>query len=295
MVGSQQGEFVWGPAEEAFSRQVGSGQIPINTLFSPLDAEGALIRTTNVDPLIVDYDFDFMQVIYDYWVRSGNGTFLEKVWPRMVMATSYALSRSLDQKTQLYGAPYGSTGTPMSGEKGQALGPANTVSMIIGLERMSEMARFIGDVGAADFYQVQAQLSRTAIDTLLWNETAGYYASTLGGTGYDLMDIAQVLLAGIGNEKRQESFVEKLSALRVKAGYINGTRFLDTPGVVDPYYESFLLEGLASTKRTKLAQDLLDATWAPMVNRDRNYTGGYWEYIVSTTTFYQPLSFHNLP
>lgn len=158
--------------------------------------------------------------------------------------------------------------------------------MIIALERMSEMARFIGDDGAADFYQTQAKLSRTAIDTLLWNETAGYYAATLGGTGYDLMDIAQVLLAGIGNEQRQESFVEKLSTLRVKAGYINGTRFFDTPGVVDPYYESFLLEGLASTKRTKLAQDLLDATWAPMVNRDRNHTGGYWEYIVSTTTLY---------
>lgn len=282
MVGSHQGEYVWGPAEEAFSRQVGSGQIPINTLFSPLDAEGSLIRTTNVDPLIVDYDFDFMQVIYDYWVRSGNDTFLEKAWPRMVMATSYALSRSLDQKTQLFGAPYGSTGTPLSGEKGQALGPANTVSMIIGLERMAEMARFIGDNAAAAFYQTQAQLSRTAIDSLLWNETAGYYAATLGGTGYDLMDIAQVLLAGIGSEQRQASFVEKLSALRVQAGYINGTRFLDTPGVVDVYYMSFLLEGLALTNRTALAQDLLDATWAPMVNRDRNYTGGYWEYIVSS-------------
>lgn len=282
MVASQQGEYVWGPTEEAFSRQVGSGQIPINTLFSPLDAEGTLIRTTNVDPLIVDYEFDFMQVIYDYWVRSGNDTFLESVWPRMVMTTSYALSRSLDQKTQLFGAPYGSTGTPLSGEKGQALGPANTVSMIIGLERMAEMARFIGDDDAAAFYQTQAQLSRTAIDTLLWNETAGYYAATLGGTGYDLMDIAQVLLAGIGSEQRQASFVEKLSALQVPAGYINGTRFFDTPGVVDAYYMSFLLEGLAATKRTKLAQDLLDATWAPMVHRDRNYTGGYWEYIVSS-------------
>lgn len=111
IIGSNQGEYVWGPAEEAFSRQVGSGQVPINTLFSPLDGEESVIRTTNVDPVIVDYSFDFMQAIYDYWVRSGNDTFLEEVWPRMVMATSYALSRSLDQKTQLYGAPYGSTGT----------------------------------------------------------------------------------------------------------------------------------------------------------------------------------------
>lgn len=146
---------------------------------------------------------------------------------------------------------------------------------------MAEMARFIGDSAAAVLYTTQAQLARTAVNIVLWNETAGYYTATLSGTGYDLMDIAQVLLAGIGSERRQATFAEKLSALRVPAGYINGTRFFDTPGVVDLYYMSFLLEVLALTNRTAFSQDLLDATWAPMVHRDRNYTGGYWEYIVS--------------
>lgn len=280
MIGSHQSEFVWGPAEEAFSRQIPTGEVPANTLFSPLDVEGTLIRTSNVDPLVVDYNFDFMQIIYDYWMRSGNDTFLQKFWPRMVMSTSYALSRSLDVGTQLYGAPEGSLGTPLSGEKGQALGPANTVSLVLGLERMAEMAQALGDVDFASLYRSQAQLSRNAIENLLWNETAGYYAATLGGTGYDLMDIAQVLLAGVGSEDRQGLFVEKLNNLKVPAGYINGTRFFDTPGVVDAYYMSFLLEGLAITNRTELAQELLDATWAPMVRQDRNYTGGYWEYIV---------------
>lgn len=69
MIGTGQVQFVWGPAEEAFSRQISSGQVPISTLSSPLDTEGALIRTTNVDPLLVDYEFDFMQVIYNYWLR----------------------------------------------------------------------------------------------------------------------------------------------------------------------------------------------------------------------------------
>jgi len=66
----------------------------------------------------------------------------------------------------------------------------------------------------------------------------------------------------------------------VPAGYINGTRFFDTPGIVDAYYSSFLLEGLAKADETELAQDLLDATWGPMVRRDSNYTGAYWEYVV---------------
>jgi len=69
MVGTQEQQFVWGPAEEAFSRQVTTGQVPCNTLFSPLDTQGITIRTQNVDPLLIDYDLDFMQIIYDYWLR----------------------------------------------------------------------------------------------------------------------------------------------------------------------------------------------------------------------------------
>jgi hypothetical protein len=69
MIGTGQSEYVWGPIREAFSRQTPSGQVPISTLFSPLDTEGALIRTTNEDPLLVDYQFDFIQVIYNYWIR----------------------------------------------------------------------------------------------------------------------------------------------------------------------------------------------------------------------------------
>jgi hypothetical protein len=303
MIGTGQGKFVWGPAEEAFSRQISSGQVPINTLFGPLDTEGILIRTTNVDPLLVDYSFDFMQVIYNYWLRyasiwlyletslkklvssSGNDTFLNKNWPLMVATTSYAVTRSLDEMTQLYGALSGPRSLPLGGEKGQSLGPANTVSLILGLERMADMADYIGYSTLALQYRAQAELSRRAIDTLLWNATGGFYAATIGADGYDLMDIAQVLLAKIGTPERRKEFTSKLSALKVPAGYINGTRFLDTPGIVNPYYTSFLLEGLAKAGETELAQGLLDDGWSPMVRRDSNYTGGYWEYVVSDNNY----------
>lgn len=32
---------------------------------------------------------------------------------------------------------------------------------------------------------------------------------------------------------------------------------------------------------TALAQELLEDTWGPMVRRDANYTGAFWEYLVS--------------
>jgi hypothetical protein len=69
LVSTNEHEFVRGPAQQAFSRQTPAGQLPINTLFSPLTLEGVLVRTTNVDPLLVDYSFDFVLYIYHYWLR----------------------------------------------------------------------------------------------------------------------------------------------------------------------------------------------------------------------------------
>lgn len=69
MVSTGDWQYFWGPAEQYLSRQTTAGQLPCNTLFSELDPMGALVRTQNVDPLLVDYNFDFVPVIHDYWMR----------------------------------------------------------------------------------------------------------------------------------------------------------------------------------------------------------------------------------
>lgn len=199
----------------------------------------------------------------------------------MVAVMSYAISESLDPTTQLYGKSSGSFGLPIGAQKGKSLGPAPTVSMIKGLENMAQMAIYLGYDPLASLYQSQAQLSRNAIESLLWNSTDGYYAATLGSTDIEIMDIAQILIAGIGSYEQRDQYLEKLRSLKVPAGYLNGTAYFDTPGIVNPYHMSFLLEGLAKEGHTVLAQELLDNTYSPMVRRDVNYTGGYWEYVVS--------------
>jgi hypothetical protein len=47
------------------------------------------------------------------------------------------------------------------------LGPTGTVSLILDLERMSDMAKYIGYNALAASNRQQAELSRTGIDTLL--------------------------------------------------------------------------------------------------------------------------------
>lgn len=174
---------VVGPADQALSRQRTSGQILINTLFSPLDMESIQIRTGNVDPLIVDYEFDTIQYLHDYWMRTGNDTFVEAHYTAMTAVVAYASTRALSTETQLYGQYQGKLGIPVIGEKSQPVSPAHTVSMILAWERMADFADFadfMRDARAASAYRVQARLSRDAIDRLLWNHTGAYWEYVSG-------------------------------------------------------------------------------------------------------------------
>ncbi|KXJ87792.1 Six-hairpin glycosidase-like protein [Microdochium bolleyi] len=279
LVSTGEPKYISGTAEMYFSRQTAAGHIPCNTLFSPLDMESTLIRTGNVDPLLVDYNFEFIQIVWDYWMRTGNNTILDIFYPQLLSMTSYSVARALDHTTQLYGAPAGADGAPLGGQHAQALGPAETVSMILGLERMADISAHMNDPRSALVYRTQANLTREAIDSRLWNETGGYYAGRPGYAGFDMADTAQVLLAQIGTAERRSRAIEALQDFRGPVGYGNGTRFASAPTVVSPFLNSFLLEGFAKEGRTSLAQDLLDSLWAPMIRQDRNFTGTGWEYV----------------
>lgn len=186
----------------------------------------------------------------------------------MRTVTAYATSRALDKATQLYEAVYGVPPIPIIGQKGAALGTATAASMINGLEAMSKMAYYLGDDISAVAYQAQADVSRSAVDRLLWNATAGTYASSLGSPDFDLNSISLAITAKIGTEEKRNRFLEKLSELAVPAGYIKGDgntvlSAADPVGLVNPYNEGFLLWALGEIDRTDIALPLIQNTWDP--------------------------------
>jgi hypothetical protein len=107
---------------------------------------------------------------------------------------------------------------------------------------------------AESLYRGQVQLFIEAIESTQRSEKGGFSTEALGGTGYDLMDIAPVLLAEVGTIELRDKLVEKLPNLKVSAAYTNWTRFFDTLDIVNPYHIKFLLRGWAICIRTALAQ-----------------------------------------
>lgn len=275
-VSTGQFEFVTGSADQAFEKQIASGQVPANSLLGPVDAQGVLVRTTNVDPLLIDYEFDFITLLRDFWMRSGDSQYIVDNWSRIKAVASFAVSRSLDDVTQL---------SFISGESGPAFGIGTTAAMIQGLDAASQLATVVGDDMAATFYAQQAESTRKAADALLWNATTQAYVDTINTGVFSMVGVARAALAGVGSPERTQASLATLGNLKVTAGYHNSSSDpSDTPIEIDPYYEGFLLEVFAQQNQTKLAQDLLDRTWLPMVRKDANYTGGYWEYVSADGT-----------
>lgn len=99
--------------------------------------------------------------------------------------------------------------------KGQALGPPNTVFLIM---KMAEMTEQLKENAIAAKYRHQAQLSRQAIDQLLWNNTSEYYSSSIGTSGYNLMDIAQVLVGKYWDIISQKKVSQQTGCTQITSG-----------------------------------------------------------------------------
>ena len=103
----------------------------------------------------------------------------------------------------------------------------NTVSLILGLEKMAEMADYLNENFAAE------KMPR-ASPTILDKRLISFYGMllvaittrSLGTSSFDTMDIAQVLLAEIGSSSAPpKEFLGNLNDLKLPAGYSNGTAF----------------------------------------------------------------------
>ncbi|KAL7337612.1 catalytic activity: RhaA is able to hydrolyze alpha-1 [Rhodotorula toruloides] len=268
-------EYVSGPAEQAFARQIASGEVPSNMLFSQLDPLGIQGRTESLDLILVDWDSKFFDVIYHYWQKTGNDSFLQAHWGDMRAMMAYVMQTSIDPKTSF--STNGGSGPTIS----------STALNIIALEEMVEMGSHLGHSSAVAAYQVQANLSRKALEGL-WNETGGFYA--FPGKDYIVEDMAWIELAKIGTAERRDKFWSHLPSRQVPGGYVdppaeNKFDLLGGGVKISMNIAAELLWALGERGDGKTAQDLVKRTYGPMVERNVNYTGAYWEFLSADGTY----------
>jgi len=228
-----------------------------------------------LDLILVDWENKFVDVIYQYWMRSGNDTFLHEYWPNMVAMVGYIVSSSIDPVTHF----------STNGGSGPTL--QSTALAIQTLEEMVEMGNYLGYNSSTTLvqYQLQSQLCRKATESL-WNATGGFFAEP-GTTSWLVGSVAWIELLKIGTQAQRDSFWSLLPTRQVAAGYddppagVNQFNLLAAAGLkpVNPNEMSNILWALGERRDGITALDLLGRTWGPMVEKNVNFTGGYWEFV----------------
>lgn len=190
----------------------------------------------------------------------------------MTAMMSYTISSSIDPVT----------GYSTNGGSGANL--YSTCLMIDSLEQMIEMGRALGYNKSVALYGVQAQLSRAAVERT-WNETGGFFA--MPGKDYAVQDMSAIERTKIGTPEQREMFWSKLPGREEPGGYVDppaGANQFDLLGggvKISMNVAGELLWGLGERGDGKTAANLLMRSFAPQVERNVNYTGAYWEFLVS--------------
>ncbi|KAK4046903.1 hypothetical protein OIO90_006411 [Microbotryomycetes sp. JL221] len=273
-------DLVKGPAEQAFSRQAPSGQVPANTLLGKVDQQGGQGRTEAIDLILVDFDNKGLDVVYHYWMKTGDNAFVKQYWNQMVKMLDYTIKSSIDPKTN-FGTNGGSGPTIDS-----------SCNIVQSLEEMIKMGKAVGygSDESLSRYSQQAALTRNAVNNL-WNETGGYFHDP-NGNGWTFTDLSWIEIIKAGTADQRNRFWSLLPSRAVPGGYADppaGGNFnlLDSglhPVKADSM--AYLLWALGERGDGITAQGVIDRHYAIMADQSSvNYTGAYWEFLSQDGTY----------
>lgn len=124
---------------------------------------------------IMDYTHYWFIAVRDYFLYSGDDTFLRQVYPKMVSLMDFALAR-LDGDGLPVDRPDDWIFIDWAPEKLHNQGGVTSFETMLlsrALEALSTCARIVGDVRAADDYSVRADGLRKTVVATFWDDSRG--------------------------------------------------------------------------------------------------------------------------
>ncbi|KAK4057787.1 hypothetical protein OIO90_001006 [Microbotryomycetes sp. JL221] len=221
--------------------------------------------------ILSDYQLDFLNSIYLYYISTGDLSFVKQNWKATQAQIGFS-SSFLDQTTQLWAPP--------STFKGAPNGTASSSMFVETLNNVAILADAVGDSSSATSYRAQAEKTKTAVNTLLWRPETGSYALSTTNDAFSYIDLAFSSSSGVANATQIASQVARLKELVYTLGYVADTTVAKTSEVdLAPYPLGYLLEGLGKAGYTDEAAFLLKGVWTAMAKPGPNYSGASWEYV----------------
>lgn len=274
LVSTFDNQYLTGSTEQFFLYQQANGSIPIA---APAQGKG-LAATGNFGPppSLSTQDYTMAQVTdsYQYWMFSGDDTWLAKNW---------ASIRGI--MTWLAGQ-VGANGL-MSGVGPLATMMSTNAHYYGCLGQAERMATAVGDTASAAAYASQAPSFGANVNSLLFNRAAGMYsASTRQPSVFDEIGNGYALLYGLPALDPSIDVAKLAAALTTALAGPKGpceSSSAVPSGNIAPYETGWEVLGRLATGQTQGALDLIRQVWGLMLPENTPYySGSCWEYVAQT-------------
>jgi len=211
--------------------------------------------------------------VWRYWRASGDNQLLERIWPAVLRAYSWCLTRDTDDDGIIENGP-NNLGAIEIGELGVGMHQDIYLAAvwIEALEAMEDMALAAGDERLSRAAGLLRTKAAQSLNSSYWRESEGHYAFGIlesGGTNDNLTVWPATAAAfGLLQTDRAERTLVKLAADSISADW--GARILSTGsslydpmhynnGAVWPFVTGFVTWGQYNYRRPWSAFPLIDA------------------------------------
>ncbi len=279
----------WRNSLEAMgAQQVASGYVPAEGLVGPHNLGEEFNYGT--------YVLWFVHNVYQYWLYTGDSSFLAQELPRATAAEAY-VAKQVDGTGLLTFANTGIRGTGPNADPGN--GACGTFAYYIcghltyinalyalTLKEMAQLATAAGQASAAKSYATQAASLTATINATLWNAKVGAYELSPSHANVFPEDAqAMAVLAGVASPSQA---AQALSYLRQNTWETFGSELTSptgSSGGLPPGYEplaqgyELLARYAASTSAidNALGEQLMNRGWTHMLDASYGPQSTFWE------------------
>ena len=215
---------------------------------------------------------------YEIYLYTGDRAFLDRFWP--AIQADLAWARGLVGSDGLVSMPAQFSGSWGYGASGQ-LTYINSV-YILALKDMTKIASLEGDASVATAYSSEASSVAAAVNSHLWDASAGAYEVSTTDAAIPQDGNAMALVAGVATGQRASSVISHLNG-PMATKY--GTETINQSGnIVGQYVSPFitydqLLGELGQNTRTTtdVALAQLERLWGYMLTSPLGTSSTFWE------------------
>lgn len=211
---------------------------------------------------------------WNYFLYTGDTTFLEKYYPTLVDNLAWFQSHvDSDDLLDVPGDASGHWGYAQTGKEAY-----DNIVLVQTLQAAAKAARAMGMDDDATRWTTQAERTSAAVNDTLWDADAGAYVALPGSTTHPLDANALAVTTGVADATRSASVLDFIEAnLRTPYGEVTADNTDSAvPDYISPFVSGLELEAYHAAGDTAGQLSVMRRTWGHML-KGANSSGTLWE------------------